>query len=72
MKRVIVVSFVLCLLAFFPAAGDGLNFEQIAAIRGVGSVELSPDGTLIAYGLSVPRRPGHKPRLTQKKRLNKQ
>jgi dipeptidyl aminopeptidase/acylaminoacyl peptidase len=59
MKRVTLVLFVFCLVAFLPVAADGLNFEQIAAIRSVGSVELSPDGTRIAYGLSVPRRPGH-------------
>ncbi len=36
----------------------GLSFEQLAAIRSVGDVAFSPDGSLVAYTLSVPRRPG--------------
>ncbi len=59
MKRLIVVSIVLSLAPFLTPAGEGLTFEQLAAIRSVGSVELSPDGNRIAYGLSVPRRPGY-------------
>ena len=59
MKRLILVPFALGLAAFLPVAAEGLNYEQIAAIRSVGAVELSPDGKTIAYGLTVPRRPGH-------------
>jgi dipeptidyl aminopeptidase/acylaminoacyl peptidase len=35
-----------------------LSYEQLAAIRSARAVEISPDGQWIAYGLSVPRRPG--------------
>lgn len=59
MKRLILVSFALSLAPFQPLAADGLTFEQLAALRTVGSVELSPDGSRIAYTLTVPRRPGH-------------
>ena len=55
MKRLILVSFVLSLAPFFPLAAEGMTFEQLAAIRSVGSVELSPDGSRIAYTLTVPR-----------------
>ena len=57
MKRLILVSFVLSLAPFLPPAADGLTFEQLAAIRSVGSVELSPDGSRIAYTMTVPRDP---------------
>lgn len=59
MKRLILASFALSLAPFLPLAADGLTFEQLAALRSVGSVELSPDGSRIAYTLTVPRRPGH-------------
>jgi len=36
----------------------GLTFEQVAALRSVGDVEMAPDGSVIAYTLTVPRRPG--------------
>ena len=39
-------------------AERGITFEHIAAMRSVGSVAISPDGSRIAYTLSVPRRPG--------------
>jgi len=44
-----------------PAAtlgAEGMTFEQLAALRSVGSAVMSPDGGLIAYTLTVPRRPG--------------
>ena len=59
MKRLILVSFVLRLMLFPPVAADGLTYEQLAAIRSVGSVNLSPDGSRIAYTLTLPRRPGY-------------
>ncbi|MCH7779582.1 MAG: S9 family peptidase [Acidobacteria bacterium] len=59
MKRLILASFTLSLAPFLPLVADGLTFEQLAALRSVGSVELSPDGSRIAYTLTVPRRPGH-------------
>jgi len=55
---------VVCICVVFAAggaahAGDGgLTFEQVAALRSVGNVEMAPDGSQIAYTLSVPRRPG--------------
>jgi dipeptidyl aminopeptidase/acylaminoacyl peptidase len=36
-----------------------LDFARLAALRQVGSVELSPDGEWVAYTLYVPRQPGH-------------
>ena len=39
-------------------AGGGLTFEQLAALRAVGEVQLSPDGVFAAYTLVVPRQPG--------------
>jgi dipeptidyl aminopeptidase/acylaminoacyl peptidase len=36
----------------------GLTFEQLAAMRSVREVEISPDGGTIAYTLRVPRRAG--------------
>jgi dipeptidyl aminopeptidase/acylaminoacyl peptidase len=36
----------------------GLTFEQLAAVRSVREVQISPDGRTIAYTLRVPRRPG--------------
>ena len=43
-----------------PAAGTlkTLSAADIAQTRGVGEVEISPDGALVAYTLSVPRKPG--------------
>lgn len=40
------------------ASGAGLGFEHIAAIRTAQNVALSPDGSLVAYILDVPRTPG--------------
>ena len=47
----------LAFLAAWPlAAADTLGPFDVARIRSVGSVVLSPDGTRIAYTLSVPRK----------------
>jgi len=49
----------LVLAAMVPAqaaAGEGLSFEQLAAIREVGQTRVSPDGTVLAYTVEVPRR----------------
>ncbi len=47
----------LFLLAAWPlAASDTLSPFDIARLRGVGSVAVSPDGSRVAYTLSVPRR----------------
>ena len=40
------------------AEAAGLTFEQLAALRSVREVQISPDGGTIAYTLRVPRRPG--------------
>jgi len=54
-----VSALVLALPAFaFAAEPTGLDFARLAALRQVTSVEISPDGRLVAYVLSVPRRPG--------------
>jgi dipeptidyl aminopeptidase/acylaminoacyl peptidase len=52
----------LCLTALIslPAAGAartsaGMDFDQLAALRRVTDVRLSPDGSLVAYLLDVPR-----------------
>jgi dipeptidyl aminopeptidase/acylaminoacyl peptidase len=36
--------------------GQGLSFEQLAAIREVGQARVSPDGRLLAFTVEVPRR----------------
>ncbi|MGB0514962.1 MAG: hypothetical protein ACPGJE_09000, partial [Wenzhouxiangellaceae bacterium] len=47
---------VVALIALMPLArADGLTLEQIAKLRQVTSVQLSPDGDQLAYTLSVPR-----------------
>ncbi len=58
----------LMVLLFFAATGSppvraetpprGITFERIAGMRSVSEVEISPDGSTVAYRLSVPRRPG--------------
>jgi dipeptidyl aminopeptidase/acylaminoacyl peptidase len=45
----------------FAEAADGLGFEQLAAMRSVGEVAMTPAGSFIAYTLNVPRRPGVDP-----------
>jgi dipeptidyl aminopeptidase/acylaminoacyl peptidase len=42
-------------------AGNGLSFEQLAAVRSVDEVAIAPGGSFIAYTLDVPRRPGVDP-----------
>ncbi len=39
-------------------AGEGLTYEQLAAVRSVGEVVVAPGGSFIAYTLDVPRKPG--------------
>jgi len=47
----------LCLTAFIclPAAAEGMDFDQLAALRRVTDARLSPDGSQVAYVLNVPR-----------------
>jgi len=42
-------------------AGEGLSFDQLAAVRSVDDVVVAPGGSFIAYTLDVPRRPGVDP-----------
>jgi dipeptidyl aminopeptidase/acylaminoacyl peptidase len=42
-------------------AGEGLSFEQLAAVRSVDEVVVAPGGSFIAYTLDVPRKPGDDP-----------
>jgi len=56
-----VVACMLVIVAGAVEAGEGLSFEQLAAIRSVNQVEISPGGSFIAYTLDVPRRPGVDP-----------
>jgi dipeptidyl aminopeptidase/acylaminoacyl peptidase len=42
-------------------ANDGFDFEQLAAIRTVNEVAVSPGGSFVAYTLDVPRRLGVEP-----------
>jgi dipeptidyl aminopeptidase/acylaminoacyl peptidase len=52
----------LCALAmsvvFCPAADDVLTPHRVAELRAVASAVISPDGSRVAYTLSVPRKPG--------------
>jgi len=56
------LALTLFLLLTAPAAAQPsptpLSFEQLAAIRSVGEICISPDGDRVAFTLSVPRRPG--------------
>jgi dipeptidyl aminopeptidase/acylaminoacyl peptidase len=53
-RRILIV---LCLTAILvlPAAADELGFDGIADMRRVTDARISPDGSLAAYQLSVPR-----------------
>ena len=37
------------------AGAEGMTLKQIADLRSVTAAEISPDGTMTAYTLSVPR-----------------
>jgi len=47
----------LLLLGASSALAAGLSPEQVAKLRGVGSVVVSPDGVWVAYTVAVPRTP---------------
>jgi dipeptidyl aminopeptidase/acylaminoacyl peptidase len=55
---------VVVLLVLVPLSADeetpvaGLTFEDSAMLRSVNSAQISPDGSLVAYSLRVPRDPG--------------
>ena len=59
------LSLLICALAVIFAvvadAGDGLDFEQLAAVRTVEKVAVAPGGSFVAYTLDVPRRIGVEP-----------
>ncbi len=48
-------SLVLGALAAPAALGGGLDFDQVASLRRVTDVRISPDGKLAAYTLDIPR-----------------
>jgi len=55
----VLVAAICCVVApAAPASAGGMTFEQLGGLRSVGGAVLSPDGAWIAYGLTVPRRPG--------------
>ncbi|MEW6747091.1 MAG: S9 family peptidase [Planctomycetota bacterium] len=59
--RFVPVTAVIALLALAPpvrSSDAGLTPHQVASLRGVAEAKISPDGTQIAYTLSVPRKPG--------------
>mgnify|MGYP001818004116 CR=1 FL=1 len=59
-KSLFVKVFLVCAVVSVGVVADagGLTFEQLAALRSARGAVISPDGSLIAYTLSVPRRPG--------------
>ena len=59
-KSVFLKIFLVCAAVSVGVVADagGLTFEQLAALRSARGAVISPDGSLIAYTLSVPRRPG--------------
>src|SRR5262245_6348205 len=50
-------SAALALLLTTAGTDDVLTPLHVARLRAVGAVEISPDGSLVAYGLNVPRKP---------------
>lgn len=52
------IPLLFALLCAGPALADGLTLKQIAEIRAVNQALISPDGSHIAYLLSVQRKPG--------------
>ena len=66
MSRFILRSYLVavCVMVGFAGsveAGEGLSFEQLAAVRSVDEVVVAPGGSFIAYTLEVPRTPGIEP-----------
>jgi dipeptidyl aminopeptidase/acylaminoacyl peptidase len=59
-KSVFLTVFLVCAAVSVGVVADagGLTFEQLAALRTARGAVISPDGSMIAYTLSVPRRPG--------------
>jgi len=55
---IVVVGFLVLAAAAPASEAAGLTFEQLAAVRSVDEIQVSPDGGAIAYTLRVPRRPG--------------
>ncbi len=55
---IVLLGFVAPPVAAGEAPSAGFDFARLAALRQVQEVALSPDGSWVAYVLSVPRRPG--------------
>ncbi len=54
----VVISSIFMVGGIAHGGESGLTFEQVAALRSARDVEMAPDGSMIAYTLTVPRRPG--------------
>ena len=56
---VVIIAVIFCVaVPVAPVGAEGMTFEQLGAIRTAGKAIISPDGSSIAYTLTVPRRPG--------------
>src|SRR5690554_4897249 len=55
MNPVKLILILAAVLLAAPAPGAGMTLEQIAHLQSVDEMALSPDGSLIAFTLSVPR-----------------
>ena len=56
---VAIIAVIFCVaVPVAPVGAEGMTFEQLGAIRTAGKAVMSPDGSSIAYTLTVPRRPG--------------
>ncbi|MDZ4774460.1 MAG: S9 family peptidase, partial [Planctomycetota bacterium] len=57
--RTLALAFFLQLFTVLATAQDGLwTPRHVEAVRGVGAIAMSPDGTRVAYTLGVPRKAG--------------
>ncbi len=52
------IPLLFALLISTPVLAEGMSLQQIAELRAVGQVLISPDGSHTAYLLAVPRKPG--------------
>lgn len=56
---VAIIAVIFCVaVPVAPVGAEGMTFEQLGEIRTAGKAVMSPDGSSIAYTLTVPRRPG--------------
>src|SRR5437660_12497825 len=57
LRKLCLFSVALLSSSFLLAATDGLTPADVARLRFVGAVAISPDGSRVAYTLTVPRDP---------------